>query len=112
MLFKACPEGNYQPGTTYHKRRKEGVYANALGCIECGLPALVEVRLEGVTQEKMTVVRVLTAEERRAAWTGVYVREDGIQLWFRNGQLHREEGPAAVWPNGTRRWFLNGVRVN
>jgi len=106
MLFQACAEGKYQPGRTYHKQRAERVYANALGCIERGLTALVEVRLEG---KKMTVVRVLAAEERCAAWTGVLVRYDGAQLWYRNGQLHREgDLPAFVWANGYQKRLRNG----
>jgi len=117
MHFKTWWPGEYEPGETYHGWDACWVYTNALGCImNPGVEssrALLEVRLEGgliscvgggVTGKGMTVV---TAE-----WTGIYVREDGIQLWVRNGQLHREEGPAAVWPNGTQRWFLNGVRVN
>lgn len=26
-----------------------------------------------------------------------------------NGELHREDGPAIIWPNGSEFWFLNGV---
>ena len=26
-----------------------------------------------------------------------------------NGDLHRLDGPAAEWANGTKEWFLNGV---
>ena len=29
----------------------------------------------------------------------------------RDGRLHCETGPAAVWPNGDRYWFWHGVRV-
>ena len=108
MLFKACAEGEYEPGKTYYGRGAERVHANALGCIERGLTALVEVRLEGVAGENMAVVRVFTAKERCAEWTGVYAREDAIQLWFRDGQLHREEGPATVYPNGDQWWYRDG----
>lgn len=32
-------------------------------------------------------------------------------LHVRNGQLHDETGPAAVWPEGPSLWFLDGVAV-
>ena len=28
--------------------------------------------------------------------------------WYRNGKLHREDGPAFEWSGGTREWWLNG----
>ncbi|MBS7811637.1 hypothetical protein [Roseococcus pinisoli] len=31
---------------------------------------------------------------------------DGTQLWFdRNGELHRDDGPAAHHPNGSQEWW-------
>lgn len=32
------------------------------------------------------------------------------RLDSRVGPLHREDGPAIEWDNGTKSWFLNGVR--
>jgi hypothetical protein len=32
----------------------------------------------------------------------------GIVEWRENGYLHRENGPAQVWPNGRVEWCLNG----
>jgi hypothetical protein len=28
-----------------------------------------------------------------------------------NGKLHREDGPAVIWADGTKRWYLNGKRL-
>ncbi len=37
--------------------------------------------------------------------------EDGVKRWFNEkGELHREDGPAIVWPDGTKMWFKNGQR--
>lgn len=36
------------------------------------------------------------------------VDEDGIQRWYQNGQLHREDGPAIIWANGDKHWYKNG----
>ena len=30
--------------------------------------------------------------------------------WFLNGKLHREDGPAIEYANGTKFWYLNGKR--
>ena len=30
------------------------------------------------------------------------------KAWYLNGKLHRRNGPAIEWPNGSKMWFLNG----
>jgi hypothetical protein len=35
---------------------------------------------------------------------------DGTKVWFLNGLRHREDGPAIEWANGSREWHLNGQR--
>jgi hypothetical protein len=32
----------------------------------------------------------------------------GYKEWRLNGRLHREDGPACEWPDGTKFWYLNG----
>jgi len=32
----------------------------------------------------------------------------GIHEWLINGNLHREDGPARIWHNGTQEWRING----
>jgi hypothetical protein len=35
--------------------------------------------------------------------------ENGTTTWHNSkGQLHREDGPAVEWANGTKMWYLNG----
>ena len=36
---------------------------------------------------------------------------DGAQHWYLNGKRHREDGPAAIYPNGTQYWYRNGKEV-
>jgi len=36
---------------------------------------------------------------------------DGDAFWCRNGSLHREDGPAVIYPNGYQAWYLNGEAV-
>jgi hypothetical protein len=46
---------------------------------------------------------------------GVLHREDGPAIeyadgnieWYQNGKRHREDGPAIEWSNGTKEWYQN-----
>jgi hypothetical protein len=40
------------------------------------------------------------------------VDEHGTQYWYRNDQLHREDGPAEIWTNGIQRWYWRGRQVD
>ena len=33
---------------------------------------------------------------------------DGTKVWYLNGQYHREDGPAKEWADGSKSWWLNG----
>ena len=35
---------------------------------------------------------------------------DGATKWYKNGKLHREEGPAIEWADGPKEWYKNGQR--
>ena len=35
---------------------------------------------------------------------------NGTKKWFLNGELHREDGPAVEHASGTKHWYLNGKR--
>jgi len=37
---------------------------------------------------------------------------DGSRVWYLNGHLHREDGPAIIWPSGSRWWYLNGKEAS
>lgn len=38
-------------------------------------------------------------------------RANGTKLWYRNGELHREDGPAIEHANGKKYWYRNGVFI-
>lgn len=38
------------------------------------------------------------------------ITPNGTQHWYRNGELHRDDGPAVVYPDGSRDWYRNGRR--
>ena len=35
---------------------------------------------------------------------------DGTKCWYLNGNLHRIDGPAAEFSDGTKWWYLNDIR--
>ena len=35
---------------------------------------------------------------------------NGTKCWYKNGLLHREDGPAIECSSGSKFWFLNGKR--
>ena len=37
---------------------------------------------------------------------GLIIGSDGIQRWYRNGELHREDGPAVIHADGAQEWYL------
>jgi hypothetical protein len=36
------------------------------------------------------------------------IEADDVTHWFQNGNLHREDGPAAEYKNGHKAWYRNG----
>jgi len=41
-------------------------------------------------------------------FTGVVEYSDGSKYWYKNGKLHREDGPAIENSNGTKEWYKEG----
>ena len=37
--------------------------------------------------------------------------KDGSRWWYKNGKLHREDGPADIWKDGYKQWWLDGGRI-
>ena len=34
----------------------------------------------------------------------------GTKRYYWNNKLHREDGPAVEWSNGTKEWYLYGIK--
>lgn len=43
---------------------------------------------------------------------GLVEKEDGSKFWYRNGKLHREDGPAREYADGSKLWYQNGKIIN
>ena len=39
---------------------------------------------------------------------GKYTESDGHQAWYKDGTLHREDGPAIIYPDGHQEWWKDG----
>ena len=38
---------------------------------------------------------------------GLHIAPYGNKYWYLEGELHREDGPAVEYPDGTKEWYLN-----
>ena len=41
-------------------------------------------------------------------YTGGYVSEDGSKSWYKDGKRHQLNGPAKIWANGHKEWWVEG----
>ena len=48
---------------------------------------------------------MLTAEHIK--FTGILINEVHTKCWYKNGQFHREDGPALVYDDGYKEYWLN-----
>jgi len=39
------------------------------------------------------------------------VVDDGVQRWYKDDKLHKEDGPAVVRADGTQQWFREGKSI-
>jgi hypothetical protein len=46
--------------------------------------------------------------EERKNFTGIVKTDSGSISYFKNGFLHREDGPARIFPEGYQGWHLEG----
>ena len=37
--------------------------------------------------------------------------EDGTKCWYVDGKLHRTDGPAVEWPDGMKYWYIDDVKL-
>ena len=39
---------------------------------------------------------------------GLHVDTDGTKCWYKDGLIHREDGPAIIYKDGAQYWYKNG----
>ena len=62
-----------------------------------------------VTVTKDSIVWMLTGRIHREDGPAVEYA-DGSKYWFRRGARHREDGPAAIYSDGSKEWWVNDYR--
>jgi len=60
---------------------------------------------------RMNTIKVKWLSDIPVNYTGIAEFEDGDKHWFKNGNLHREDGPAVLWNDGAIEWWLDGICV-
>jgi hypothetical protein len=89
----------------YDVETPEVVVKTALRLAERLPLALKEGKFLDSEFKNMPLVKI-----RSKNWEGCVSWGDGTQEWWKNGQLHREDGPAVIHPDGTQKWWKNGKR--
>ena len=36
------------------------------------------------------------------------IEKNGTKIWYKNGHIHRDRGPAVIFPDGFREWYQDG----
>jgi hypothetical protein len=44
-------------------------------------------------------------------FTGI-VHFKSVEHWFENGKIHRLDGPAMIWPDGKRHYYVHGMNCS
>ena len=39
---------------------------------------------------------------------GLHIDNAGTKRWYLHSKLHRQDGPAVVWADGTEYWYIHG----
>lgn len=58
----------------------------------------------------MKIIKVNKDSEIPDIFTGLAIFPSGTKMYFKDGALHREDGPAIEWCTGAESWFYEGVR--
>ena len=56
----------------------------------------------------MNIIKVKTWNNVPHDYTGIVEWESGTKIWFKNGKRHRENGPAWIYKNKIKSWYLDG----
>jgi hypothetical protein len=58
----------------------------------------------------MRTIKIDYSEFISNNFTGIVEYPDGARLWYKEGNLHREDGPAWEFPDGEKQWYKEGKR--
>jgi len=58
----------------------------------------------------MKTIKVKSYKEIPKNFTGVVEYPNGSKIWYKEGDYHREDGPAVEFLSGYKEWYINGFR--
>jgi len=56
----------------------------------------------------MNSITINSSFEIPINYTGHIKYVNGYQAWYKNGLIHRDDGPAVIWADGTQFWYRYG----
>ena len=70
--------------------------------------------LAGLEQEaaRLSFDISLNLKDKKVVYDQTKSGEDIVRHYDTEGQLHKEDGPAVVWPNGTGYYYIHGKRLS
>lgn len=69
--------------------------------------AIIDQYAQAVT-DKIKIVEIILKDDLFKLTTGKYDTLYGRQEWYREGVLHREDGPAIIYESGAQKWYKFG----
>ncbi len=58
----------------------------------------------------METIDVISNNDIPEDFTGMAIYSDGTKVWLKDGEKHRENGPAVELVSGKNYWYLNGYQ--
>ena len=59
----------------------------------------------------MKTIKPKTWHDIPQGYTGIIEYENGDKSWYKNLNLHREDGPAWIYKNDYKQWYLNDMFI-
>ena len=56
----------------------------------------------------MNTIKLKSRKDVPQDYTGIVEWDNESKAWFKNGNLHREDGPAVIYYDDYKKWYLDG----
>ena len=66
------------------------------------------IEVERIDQGNRIVFRIKGTYDLHREDGPAIIWQDGTKAWYIDGEKHREDGPAIEWSNGKKEWYLYG----
>jgi hypothetical protein len=61
---------------------------------------------------EITILKIKNNEFIPKNFTGIVELENKTKFWFKEGNLHRLDGPACEHSNGTKKWWIDNTKYD